>query len=423
MAAKSNRRVLAAGEPPLVFNHVPKTAGTSFRSVLCSHFRTSEIAPATHARSLELLEPGYRYALFAGHFTYSDIAAIVPGAVHVTFLRDPVARVISQYRNWHAPYHRPGYWNHLKEVDPAAARAIAISESASLLEFVTSDDRYIQKHVSNTQTCYVHPASEGREALFHGQGVYSRSILSESLNSLFERFSYFGLSEQFEKSMHKFAWEFSTPEPLRETPRLNPGVGEIDVSPEVIESIQERNRMDLDLYAEAVLEFERRYLEMARSAVSSSLLFDATEAALHANATVVPATAMSHGDGWHAPEVSEDGREFRWTARRADVSVIVPLVGRHVKAEVVVCCLPITPRETWTGMMAIADRFTAVETSQTIDPDSSLLIHKMILQPNGARADSLGQTVRITSPIVKGDSRDPRDLGVALHQVRWRWLD
>src|SRR5580700_2574026 len=103
-------RILSAGEPPLVFNHIPKTAGTSFRSILYSHFPSSEIAPASHAGALHTLKPEQRYALFAGHFTYSEITPIAPCAIHITFLRDPIARVISQYRNWHDPAHRPSYW-------------------------------------------------------------------------------------------------------------------------------------------------------------------------------------------------------------------------------------------------------------------------------------------------------------------------
>lgn len=371
-----------------------------------------------------MLKPKHRYALYAGHFTYSDIAPIVPGAVHITFLRHPVARVISQYRNWNNPAHRPGYWNHLKEIDPSAARAIAISEASSLLDFVKSDDSYIQKHISNTQTLYAHPASEGQETLFRGPGVYSRSILADSLNSLFKRFSYFGLAEQFEKSMHLFAWDFSTPEPLGDSPMFNAAIGEaMDVTPEVMESIQERNRMDLDLYAQASLELERRYVEMARTAVRRHLLFEAAEAALNTSTTVVLATAMAQGDGWHAPEVSADGREFRWTGRRPEAWVIVPLAGRHAQAEVTVCCLPITPRDVWLGMRVSADGFAATATNQTVEAKSGLLLHKASLKPEDSRPDSLVQTVRITSPIVKGDSRDPRDLGVSLHQVRWRWLD
>jgi hypothetical protein len=416
-------RVLGAGAQPVVFNHVPKTAGTSLGFILRSHFLESEIAPARDRQSLRTLQPENRYALFTGHFSYAEIAPFALAATHITMLRDPVSRVISQYRNWHDPAHRPDNWNDLKEVDATAARAITITEASSLLEFVRSDDPYIQEHISNTQTLYVHPDSEGKRNLFHGRDVYSQWVLEESLNSLFQRFSYFGLAEQFEKSMHLFACTFSTPEPLRETPILNPAIGEgINISPEVIECIQERNRMDLELYARAVLEFERRYLEMARYAVSRHLVFEAAESAPNASATVVPADAMIQGDGWHAPEVS-GGRRFRWTGKRSEASVIVPLAGRHAKAEVVVCCLPITPQEAWLGMHVAADGFEATDKRQNIEEESRLLVQRVVLQPAASRSDSLVQTVRISSPLVKGDSRDPRDRGVALHQIQWRWID
>jgi hypothetical protein len=168
---------------------------------------------------------------------------------------------------------------------------------------------------------------------------------------------------------------------------------------------------------------ERRYVEMAGSAVRRDLLFDAAVATLHADATVIPANAMAHGDGWHAPEFSSDGREFRWTGKRSETSVIVPLAGSHAKAEVVVCCLPITPQEAWLGMHVSADGFAATDKSQTVEAECGLLVHRAILHLAVSQLNSIVQTIRITCPIVKGDSRDPRDRGVALHQVEWRWLD
>jgi hypothetical protein len=101
---------------PLVFSHVPKTAGTSLRlaleqslqpavfvqgvdcSLLAGYDNLDAISPA--ARATFFVSPDELPAdatLVAGHIGPATTMARYPGADHITFLRVPQVRIISQW--------------------------------------------------------------------------------------------------------------------------------------------------------------------------------------------------------------------------------------------------------------------------------------------------------------------------------------
>ena len=103
---------------PLVFVHIPKTAGTSFRvamekvlgaSSVCRDYGassgvTSEIVKQWFYDSRDLWSfkrdfEARRYKLLAGHFHVNRYAALYGMGAVITFLRDPVRRIVSEYRH------------------------------------------------------------------------------------------------------------------------------------------------------------------------------------------------------------------------------------------------------------------------------------------------------------------------------------
>lgn len=121
----------------LVFDHIPKTAGTTFRrSYLTAALPSSERwilgGGETNARDRErfLALPARqrdRIRVVAGHGADS-MRGELPGARFITVVRDPVERVISSYL--HARFHEGGetLWPDVRE------------QGASLAQF---DQRYI----------------------------------------------------------------------------------------------------------------------------------------------------------------------------------------------------------------------------------------------------------------------------------------
>jgi len=88
----------------LISIHIPKTAGRSFHRILCDVYGERYVLNVLRKdyeipgrRVSELVTPEMR--VIHGHFRYSDIRDIVEGGNFpiVTWLRDPVERVISNY--------------------------------------------------------------------------------------------------------------------------------------------------------------------------------------------------------------------------------------------------------------------------------------------------------------------------------------
>jgi hypothetical protein len=92
--------------PILVFLHIPKTAGSSFNFVLENSLGLSA-CHTNHTKRPLFEQSDFEYArrLFpslrclSGHTLADPLRLDIPGAFHLTFLRDPIARVLSQYQD------------------------------------------------------------------------------------------------------------------------------------------------------------------------------------------------------------------------------------------------------------------------------------------------------------------------------------
>ena len=87
-----------------IFHHIPKTAGTTVTYLLDKNFAPEEICRLNFYYELEKLKPEEltRYTFFRGHFFYSQLRDL-PGK-RITFIRDPVQRVLSEHRFWMQKY-------------------------------------------------------------------------------------------------------------------------------------------------------------------------------------------------------------------------------------------------------------------------------------------------------------------------------
>src|SRR5262245_43916521 len=83
----------------LYFLHIPKTAGTTFRTLLESRFRPEEVCPVYGRRELAGLAPGAldSYRLFRGHLGFLLPAVLGRPLTILTLLREPVSTVVSMY--------------------------------------------------------------------------------------------------------------------------------------------------------------------------------------------------------------------------------------------------------------------------------------------------------------------------------------
>ncbi|MHA7874967.1 sulfotransferase family protein [Roseivivax sp.] len=86
-------------EAPLIFLHIPKTAGQSVHAALSQGLPEAAISPVRlHSQAgpgTAQLPPGY--ALYSGHIDWEALASLGPRARAFTVLRDPLERLASFY--------------------------------------------------------------------------------------------------------------------------------------------------------------------------------------------------------------------------------------------------------------------------------------------------------------------------------------
>jgi hypothetical protein len=238
-----------AGGLPLAFVHINKTAGTTFTEYLRAHFHDQRaVAPAffgcyeqmgVHDRSREL---------FWGHFPYAQFAMHRPDAWFITFLRDPVQRVISQYRSLHNPSNVGGGWAAV--LTPAARKALEFAQQASFEEFVMSEDPFIVGHLHDLQTRFLSSQSDPKHPEF----------LSSALANLQHRLLYFGTTEAFSESVELFRYqlgshiEYSAERHRRNVSQRYP----VELGSQAQQRVEQLVQNDLLLYQHAVAILDRR---------------------------------------------------------------------------------------------------------------------------------------------------------------------
>lgn len=81
---------------PALFLHIPKTAGTSVRSMAVASYGSDNVT--SHADHMMLGLQGCADKRFvSGHFGYDFASRLMQGRYSFTFLRDPKARLVSFY--------------------------------------------------------------------------------------------------------------------------------------------------------------------------------------------------------------------------------------------------------------------------------------------------------------------------------------
>lgn len=239
--------------PLLVFVHVPKTAGVTFSAILENIYRSriySIYGTAELAKFQQLSESERgRYNLLQGHFPYG-IHAYVPQPVrYITFLRDPVARVISLY--YFFLRYPASYLHHKLSAD-----------NVSLDEFVTGQ---FTDETRNFQTRMI-AGTERLEPLFPEPDATTLALAKQRLAT---DFTAFGITEHFDASLilisHALGWQPLSHKMLYKSRNVAPVRNAKEaIDPETISAIRHNNQLDLELYDYAVDLFSVRWAAKVR---------------------------------------------------------------------------------------------------------------------------------------------------------------
>lgn len=307
----------------LCFIHIPKTAGTTFKSILEARFDRHEVCPTPYWAVLKEMTPSELapYRLFRGHFPY-DVCSLLPSEpLCVTMFRDPVERVISAYE----------FMKTCIIVRPRAAVMQQKALTLSLKDYVRDPD---VSGVVNAQTRQI----AGREVQRSNRLFSDPEWLDAAIENL-QTFAFFGLTERFWESMVLLCYRFGWP-PLIEIQHLMVGSKRLKrdkLTPDVIEAIEEQNQLDLQLYELVKSQFDFEYRQMVQDLwcrygdpaqppgdpVPPDLLQAWLERHYedrYASAGRSPVSTLTFsfdqalpGSGWHGLEGEDLDAPFRWT--------------------------------------------------------------------------------------------------------------
>ncbi len=246
---------------PIAFMHIEKTAGTSLAEFLQRRFSPMLIMPqprdATAAATWFRHPSARAYPILQGHFDLQFLRTHAPDRQIVTFLREPVARLLSCYYYW-----RSGQiGNDVEDVNEAAVLAGRLG----LLDFLRCDHPVVVTQIDNIYARRL--TGDDRPA---GIGVAERcsfAIVDRALAEL-DSLAFVGITERFSESLvalsAKFGWV-----PPRTIPCTNSlHQNEIDlpqyfkpvppepITPQIRAELDRLTRLDRVIYRAALRKFD-----------------------------------------------------------------------------------------------------------------------------------------------------------------------
>ncbi len=232
--------------------HIPKTAGTAFRDAIGANFRLSEIAylypsaPGFLVNDLRALplEQLKALRLIIGHFQFGMHEALPQEAEYITIVREPGARVLSQYR-------------YLLQTNPELA-ADKSGKTLSLPELfekrlTVNFDNLMVRHFSGVGECDLPP------------GAITDAIYERAVRHLRSSFRFVGhqecSSQSYEWLRQHYGWHLTD-----NLPAVNLGAIRLEKTPgpDLNVVIRHYNRWDYLLYDEILKLFPRPDLALTR---------------------------------------------------------------------------------------------------------------------------------------------------------------
>lgn len=207
----------------MIFLHVPRTGGSTFWRLLEKHY--PDVYSVDPFNLEESLREASKFDVVRGHIGYG----VLEGQ-HLTMLRDPVERVLSEYR-----YASQRHGHHLH----------AVAKRMPLEQFVTegvspsTDNQQVRLLCGNTDLStspYQFPCAPF--------GGVTESMLERAKDNL--RKCIVGVTERHGAFVDKCRARFGWPEVRYE--RLNRTRNKLDVPSRIRELIAEQNRFDMELY-------------------------------------------------------------------------------------------------------------------------------------------------------------------------------
>ncbi|HPI96489.1 MAG TPA: hypothetical protein PK055_04760 [Gammaproteobacteria bacterium] len=326
------RKVFKSKKSGHYFIHIPKTAGTSFINILDNCHEFDSIFPCQLWREINqgIIDSKDHYKLIRGHFGGNTYRFLSSGNPHLlTILRHPQSLAVSTY-------------HFIKREKNTAVHDLVTNSQMSLKEFLKHSQTSVKinnrmvRHLSfdlkddpEAQELFLSEESIKviNQWLEPGKKIDNKDRLQRAIN-LLNNCSWFGIQEQFDKSMQLFAYTFNLP-PNGDSPNLNAFNPKQPIDEECVNIIYQENEFDLKLYNHALQKFEEKYAQMCKKLKSEFH----TESSKDINQLIDLNYRKHHkteilesveydfsnkllGGGWHRREITLPENDFfRWTQR------------------------------------------------------------------------------------------------------------
>lgn len=243
--------------------HIPKTAGVSLSKGLRESLRPPRVVETVHDRVLfgdfsdfDTIHPGIRRTIYLepkdlpsdadfveGHISFSTCLKRYPNSQHVTFLREPVSRILSYWVYWRSQSD-----DHLRLWGRWAER-VRMARSP-LAEFLSRKEIAFQ-----TDNLYVRMLAWPHELIQDNNFIdrrNDRALLRQAIARL-RQFSYVDLIENPMLQANLQAWLGQPFACAREneTPRIRPPLNASlykELTSEALDLLRARARLDLKLW-------------------------------------------------------------------------------------------------------------------------------------------------------------------------------
>ncbi|MCK8817064.1 sulfotransferase family protein [Natroniella sulfidigena] len=245
----------------LIFMHVPKTAGTTLRTIIQNQYQADEIlshpnqmptfAELFKTMSVKQVE---KVKCITGHYSYGIHKFFERDFTYIIFLRNPIERVISLYYYLKDEPAHPNY-QMIKE--------LSLEEFIDLdLDLIQSQTELYQLHHTNTQTYYA---------------AGKTNDLKQAKENLNNYFSVVGITEMFDRSLQlikeKLNWDnisYSKKLVNKRRPSLD------EIPQHIIKKIEDKNKLDLELYHWAKQRLKREII-LNKGGVKGSVRLNSKE--------------------------------------------------------------------------------------------------------------------------------------------------
>ena len=224
-----------------LISHIPKTAGTSLKSLVSKHNPDSVLI---YGNELSIGNPNIEFiskfrakaspSLVMGHFSYGAHRLLGTQPKYITMLRDPIERVISLY-----------YF--LKNVENIPFNTI-FNQNISLENFASKED----SEQVNNHMCRIISGVPPEM----GMNLNEKWLLNLAIHNLHTHFVLIGTVDESDRFINALSKLLNWPDSKLPKNNMTPNK-DMRISSNAVEIIKKRNSLDIQLY-EYVKQLERK---------------------------------------------------------------------------------------------------------------------------------------------------------------------